>query len=442
MASAETHALMRRHARDIFAHVLREANVEHAFARHVQASRGVLRVGEDLYPLDDVSRVFAVAFGKAAHVMARALREQLGATLSGIVSAPASNEPQVEGFRYFAGGHPLPNRESEKAADAILKSLRALDDRVLVLYLISGGGSAMVEKPIDDEISLDDLIATHRVLVGSGAKIAEMNAIRKHLSAVKGGRMAQAVKAGVKQVSIMVSDVPDDSLDALASGPTMPDRTSVEECYAIAERYGMVERFPAPVRELFEQKYLAETPDPDDPLFHYSRWWPILTNQNAVKAAVRKASELGFAVEIDNTCDEWDYTQAADYLLGRLRKLRAGASRVCLISGGEVSVPLPEKPGIGGRNQQFALYCASRITSENITVLSAGTDGLDGNSPAAGAIADGTTTLRHSALGSGMSVDKALKAFAAHPFFAALGDDVTTGPTGTNVRDVRILLAY
>lgn len=442
MASVETHALMRRHARDIFAHALREVNVDRAFARHVQASRGVLRVGDDLYALDDVSRIFAVAFGKAAHGMARALREQLGATLSGIVSAPQSSEPQVEGFRYFIGGHPLPDRESEKAAEAILKSLRALDDRALVLYLISGGGSAMVEKPVDDEITLDDLIATHRVLVGSGAKIAEMNAIRKHLSAVKGGRMAQAVKPGVKQVSIMVSDVPDDALDALASGPTMPDRSSVEECYTIAEHCRMVERFPAPVRELFEKKYLAETPDADDPLFYYSRWWPILTNQDAVKAAARKASELGFAVEIDNSCDEWGYIETADYLLGRLRKLRAGASRVCLISGGEVSVPLPDKAGTGGRNQQFALYCASRITSENITVLSAGTDGIDGNSPAAGAIADGTTTLRHSALGSGMSVDKALKAFDAHPFFAALGDDVTTGPTGTNVRDVRVLLAY
>jgi len=442
MASAETHALMRQHARDIFAHVLRETTVETAFTRHVQASRGVLRVGDDLYSLDNASRIFAVAFGKAAHVMARALREQLGATLSGIVSTPGNSEPQVEGFRYFTGGHPLPNRESEKAAEAILKSLRALDENALVLYLISGGGSAMVEKPIDDEISLDDLSETHRVLVGSGAKIAEMNAIRKHLSAVKGGRMAQAVKAGVKQVSIVVSDVPDDALDALASGPTMPDRSSVEECYAIAERYGMVEKFPASVRELFEKKCLAETPDADDPLFHYSRWWPILSNQDAVKAAARKASELGFAVEIDNTCDEWEYTRAADYLLGRLRKLRGGASRVCLISGGEVSVPLPEKTGTGGRNQQFALYCASRITSENLTVLSAGTDGIDGNSPAAGALADGTTTLRHSALGTGTSVDKALQAFDAHSFFTALGDDVTTGPTGTNVRDVRVLLAY
>lgn len=442
MASAETHTLMRRHARDIFAHALHESDVGRAFARHVQAGRGVLRVGDDLYSLDDVSRIFAVAFGKAAHGMARALGEQLGGMLSGIISAPQSAEPQVEGFRYFAGAHPLPDRESEKAAEAILKSLRALDDRALVLYLISGGGSAMVEKPLDDEISLDDLIATHRVLVGSGAKIAEMNAIRKHLSAVKGGRMAQAVKPGVKQVSIMVSDVPEDALDALASGPTMPDRSSVEECYAIAERYGMVAKLPPPVRELFAKKYLAETPDADDPLFHYSRWWPILSNQDAVKAAARKASELGFAVEIDNSCDEWDYTRAADYLLERLRRLRAGASRICLISGGEVSVPLPAEPGIGGRNQQFALYCAAHITSENITVLSAGTDGMDGNSPAAGAIADGTTTLRHSALGSGVSVDKALKACDAHPFFAALGDDVTTGSTGTNVRDVRVLLAY
>jgi glycerate 2-kinase len=443
MASSTQFAAMRQCARDIFIHALQESSVSKALGRYVEASRGVLRIGDDLYGLDELSRIYAVSFGKAAHVMARHLREQLGTAVNGILSAPPSNEPMVEGLRYFHGSHPEPNGESLKAADAILKALGTMSSTSLVIYLISGGGSAMVEKPIDDEISLDELAQTHRLLVNTGAAIQEVNAIRKHLSAVKGGRMAQAAaRNGAKQVSVMVSDVPDDALDALASGPTMPDSTEVDDCYRIAEKYNLVERFPASVRELFDRKALLETPDRDDPLFYHSRWWPILRNQDALSAAAAKASELGFAVEIDHQCDGWEYDRAAEHLLQRLRQLRGGASRVCLLSGGEVGIRLPENAGRGGRNQQFALYCAKQITSENITVLSAGTDGIDGNSPAAGAVADGETTLRHSALESGPSLSVALEGFDANPFFETLGDTIVTGPTGNNIRDVRVLLAY
>lgn len=443
MTSTDTFTNLRTQAREIFAHALQEASIPAAFARHVQASRGVLRVGEDLYGIEEMSRIYAVAIGKAGHTMAKELRRQLGTMVSGIVCAPDPKEALVEGFRYYHGGHPEPNRESVKAAEAILKTLHVLSGTSLVIYLISGGASAMVEKPIDDEISLEDLSETYQVLVDSGAPIAEVNAIRKHLSAVKGGRMAQAASThNAKQISILVSDVPEGALDALASGPTMPDPSTVEDCYRIAKKYGLVKKFPASVRELFEREALTETPDKDDPLFAYSRWWPILSNLDVVKAAATKASALGFAVEIENRCDDWDYAKAADHLLKRLRQLRKGASRVCLISGGEVTVAKPAKGGVGGRNQQFALYCASKITSENITVLSAGTDGVDGNSPAAGAVVDGGTTLRSSALGSGVTVHQALQGFNAYPLMEALGDAIVTGPTGNNVRDLRILMAY
>jgi glycerate 2-kinase len=433
----------RSQAREIFAYALQEANIPAAFRRHVEANRGVLRVGEDLYGIDDFSRIYAVSIGKAGHTMARELRQQLGTAVSGVVCAPDPQQPLVEGFRYYFGGHPEPNSESMKAADAILKTLNALSGAALVIYLISGGGSAMVEKPADDEISLEDLVSTYRLLVDSGASIVEINAIRKHLSAVKGGRMSKAAAShNAKQISIMVSDVPLSALDSLASGPSMPDESSVEDCYRIAQQYGLVKKFPLSVRELFEREALDETPDKDDPIFAYSRWWPILSNEDVVKAAASKAMELSFAAEIDNTCDDWEYTQAADHLLTRLRQLRKGASRVCLISGGEVTVKKSAAGGVGGRNQQFALYCASKITGENITVMSVGTDGVDGNSPAAGAVADGNTTLRHSALGSGRSVHQALQAFDAHPLFEALGDAIVTGPTGNNVRDLRVLMAY
>ena len=172
MTAAETYTNLRTQAREIFSYALEGASLPAAFERHVQASRGVLRVGEDLYALDGMSRIVAVAMGKAGHTMAKELRRQLGAVVSGIVCAPEPKEALVEGFRYFAGGHPLPNEESVKAANAILKTLSGLSETSLVIYLISGGASAMVEKPIDNEISLDDLIETYRVLVDSGAEVA------------------------------------------------------------------------------------------------------------------------------------------------------------------------------------------------------------------------------------------------------------------------------
>ena len=429
---------MKEIARHIFDHAMRESSIGRAFARHVNCEHGVLRVCDDLYDLNSFSRVFVISIGKAAHSILTALHEHTGERFQGIVASSVAPEFHVRGFRYFHGGHPLPNEESVRAADAILKSLNAQNEASLVIYLISGGGSATVEKPIDDEISLNHLIETYRVLVHSGASIGEINAIRKHLSAVKGGRMAQAAYPA-RQVSVLISDVPDGTPDALASGPTMPDSTTVEDCYGIAAKHKMLEQFPGCVRELFERHALEETPKSDDPAFVQARQWTILSNAALIEAAKKEAQRQGFTVAIDNSCDDWDYAKAADYLLGRLRELRRKNERVCLLSGGEVTVHL-ENGGTGGRNQQFALYCAEKISKENICVLSAGSDGIDGNSPAAGAIADGTTLQRATA--RGLDASAHLSAFNAFPFFEALGDSFITGPTGNNLRDLRILLAY
>jgi glycerate 2-kinase len=429
---------MRELARAIFAHALREASVSKAFARHVSCERGILRVCEDLYDLNTYSRIFVVSIGKAGHTLVEALEAQVGSRFEGIVASSVEPSAQVHGFRYFKGGHPTPNADSVRAAQAILKSLNAQTATSLVIFMLSGGGSAIAEMPIDDEISLDDLVATYRALVLSGAPIAEINAIRKHLSAVKGGRLAQAAYPA-HQVSLMVSDVPYSTPDALASGPTMPDSTSVADCYTILEKYKLLEQFPALVRELFQRHALEETPKSDDPAFVRARWWPVLSNKTAVDEAGVAATREGFAVEVDNRCDDWDYERAADYLLERLRKLRQNVSRVCLISGGEVTVKVTNG-GAGGRNQQFALYCAEKMVGENITVLSAGTDGIDGNSPAAGAVVDGSTAARAKA--AGFDPAAALKNFNAYPLFDALGDAIMTGPTGNNVRDLRVLLAY
>lgn len=425
-------------AREIFQHALAEASVPRAFARHVEFERGVLRVCDDLYHFGSYTNVFVVSFGKAAHSMLEALHATIGSGVEGIVVGVVDPPSQLHGFRYFLGGHPLPTAESVRAGEAILRALEAQTQSSLVIFLLSGGGSSMVEKPIDQEISLSDLIQTYRALVHSGAPISEVNAIRKHLSATKGGRLAQAA-APAQQISIMVSDVPDNALDALASGPTMPDATSVEDCQRIAARYNLLPDFPPSVRELFQKHALEETPKSDDPAFVRSRWWPILSNVSARDAAAQHAALHRFAVEVDNSCDDWDYARAADYLLERLRDLRRGVSRACLISGGEVTVKVTNG-GTGGRNQQFALYCAQKIAGENITVLSAGTDGVDGNSPAAGAVVDGTTLSR--AKNQNLDPAAALAQFDAFPFFEKLGDAIITGPTGNNLRDLRILLAY
>jgi glycerate 2-kinase len=438
---------MRETARDIFSSALANASIESAFARNIHCHRRVLRIGEDLHDLDSYHRLFVVSIGKAAHTMAAALEAQMGSALEGIVASSVAPANQVRGFRYFHGGHPMPTAESIRAAEAILKSLTALDSQSLVIFMLSGGGSAVVEKPVgtmgtvsDDEISVPDLVATYRALVHSGAPIAEINAIRKHLSAVKGGRLAQAAYPA-QQVSILVSDVPDNTPDALASGPTMPDSTSISDCTQIADKYGLLDQFPKSTADLFRQHALNETPKSDDPAFVRARWWTVLSNKVAIDEAAVAATRAGFAVEVDNSCDDWPYDRAATYLLERLRDLRSRVSRVCLISGGEVTVTV-RNGGVGGRNQQFALACAEPIAGDNITVLSAGTDGIDGNSQAAGAIVDGSTIARVDPHSGAEAVRQALATFNADPLFAILGDAIVTGPTGNNLRDLRVLLAY
>jgi glycerate 2-kinase len=432
---------MRQISREIFSHALQQSDIGRAFDRHMSYERGILRVGEDLYDLSSFSRIVIISIGKAGNTAVETLMDRLGGGVgaTGIVSAPTSPDAQVFGFRYFKGGHPLPNLESLKSAESILRSLESLSSKSLVIFLISGGGSSLVEKPAFESISLEDLIATYRALVHSGAPIAEINAIRKHLSAVKGGRLALAAYPA-HQLSILISDVPENALDSLASGPTMADTSTADQCYEIVKKHKLLPEFPPSVRAIFQGKLLDETAKRDDPAFVKSRYWTVLSNLTAQHAAVEKAAMAGFAIEIDNSVDDKDYKIAADHLLKRVRELRKGVSSVCLISGGEVTVNVKGKSGTGGRNQQFALYCAEQIAGENITVLSAGTDGIDGNSPAAGAIVDGTTMER--ALAKGLSPEEALRAFDAHPLLESLGDAITTGPTGNNLRDLRILLAY
>jgi hydroxypyruvate reductase len=360
-------------------------------------------------------------------------------------------------IQYFCGGHPVPNEASYAGARAALAMLHALGectahsnssrdvstqnftpDETLCIFLLSGGASAMMELPLDAAIPLDDTIAFHRALVHSGASIVEMNCVRKHFSAVKGGRLAQAAGAA-QTLSLLVSDVPPAHLDALGSGPTIGDPTSVAECREILARYGLMERFPASVRRFFASVELPETPKPEE---LNARICKLLDSDEMAEAARSHAERLGFHAVIDNACDDWSYDAAAEYLLKRLRELRREHTRVCLISTGEVTVRVNEASASarGGRNQHFALYIATRLRDEDgpIAVLSAGSDGIDGNSDAAGAVVDEQTldgdSLRESAL-------RALAGFDSSSWLSGVGATLVTGPTGHNLRDLRILLA-
>jgi hydroxypyruvate reductase len=413
-------------ARSIFHHALASCSIPAAFDRRLHC---------DSLSLERYQRIYAVALGKAALPMLDTLCSRLPYKLAGgVCCAPVLPAERASSVAYFTGGHPLPNQDSFASAGAALRLLRDTNPRDFVFFLISGGGSAMFELPLNAHISLQDTRTLYQALVGSGATIAEINTVRKHFSAVKGGRLAAAAPLAAR-VSLLVSDVAPRYLDALASGPTLPDSSTVAECREILDRYHLLERFSAAVRAFFADPDLPETPS-----LAAAPVETLLSSEDLIDAARTLALKLGYAVVVDNSCDDWDYVDAARYLLDRFDQLRREHAKVCLLSGGEVTVRLGQEHGAGGRNQQFALACALEIAaSDAMVVLSAGSDGIDGNSVAAGAIADATTGTRAQAVG--MDAESALARFDAYPLFSALGDTLVTGPTHNNLRDLRIMLS-
>jgi hydroxypyruvate reductase len=334
----------------------------------------------------------------------------------------------------------MPDATARDAAHRIISRLRETDARDFVMFLISGGASAMVELPLDASVTSEDIAAFYRALVHSGLNIADMNALRKHVSAVKGGRLAELASDATK-CTLLISDVPEGMADVIGSGPTLPDSSTREQCWELMRRPELQNRIPERVRRLLQEASLPETPKQNAACFRNAESRLVLSTATMLTSAAQSCERRGFHVVIDNSCDDWEYRAAADYLLERLRNLSAEHPRVCLLSGGEVLVNVGGEPGTGGRNQQFALYCATRLASipAGVAVLTAGTDGVDGNSPAAGGVVDGTTVER--ARRAGLSVEDALERFDAYPLLAELGDVIVTGPTGNNVRDLRVLVA-
>jgi len=386
--------------------------------------------------------IAAIAIGKAGVSMARGFAQLFGDDFAfeGILVAPHESVAEVKGFRSIGAAHPVPDEGSVLAARAIIDLLSRCNASTLVFFLLSGGGSPLVELPLDPAVSLDEVRELNRLLVTCGAPINEINAVRKHVSAVKGGRLA-ALAAESTKLSLGITDVPMGCESALASGPTLPDPTTVADACRVVQNYDLAGRLPACLRAKFEEpESIPETPKAGDPAFERASFWLLLNMHDLFHHAHQAAAARGFMAYCDNSTDDWTLERAADYLLDQLQQLsRANPGRrVALIADGELSSPV-RGDGLGGRNSAFVLECVERIAGKKIAVFSAGTDGKDGSSPAAGAAADGTTLERARA------ANFAPREFAArsdsYSFFRALGDAVETGPTGNNLRDLRIILA-
>jgi glycerate 2-kinase len=428
-------------ARQIFHETLTAIDIPATMQRKLRRQGTRIVCGEKTFDLKDFARIRVVALGKAAHAMVEGLVLALAPFVGfeGVVSAPALPRKTVHGLKYFAAGHPMPNEESWKAAEAILALLRKCGEKTLVFFLLSGGGSALVELPLDSRQTLEDVRQLHRVLVTCGASIDEINTVRKHLSAVKGGRLAAAAPDATK-ITLAVSDVPVGKESALASGPTLPDPTTVEDAERVIKEYSLREKFPSALQQWLDDNKMPETPKASDQAFRRSCFSLTLGMDDLLHPAHHATEALGFVTCCDNSTDDWPVEKAAESLLGQLEELRMihRGHRVALIADGEVSSPVTGD-GTGGRNSAFVLACVKKIAGKKVAVLSAGTDGIDGNSSGAGAVADGETWRR--ACEVGLDLGDSFRRSDAFTFFSKLGDAILTGPTGNNLRDLRILLA-
>ena len=436
---------LNRIALEIFRATIAEIEVESVVEGAIELRSSGLRVVDEVIELGADWRgadwpIVVIAIGKAALPMARGAARALGTSLTaGIIATNEKSGTVPARFRLFTGGHPVPNQGSLDAAGAVLDLLREVDDdRTLILFLISGGGSALFEKPVSETLTLEDLQEVNRILVGCGAVIGEMNIVRRFLSAVKGGRLARVAPRS-RQVTLIVSDVNHDDLSTVSSGPTIAGMATRKDFDRIVARYDLLNLFPARVVELIGNGQFPEMPRPVDSDRRSNHL--LLDNRAALRIAARiAAASHDCVVEIADDLVEGDVQEMACVHLERLERLRDDnpGKVVCLISGGEVICPV-RGPGQGGRNQEFVLRAAIDNHMSEVAILSAGTDGIDGQSPAAGAIADQTTIER--AVSCGLNPQTSLDNSDSYGFFAPLGDAIITGPTGNNVRDLRLLLA-
>lgn len=424
-------------ARQIFYAALKSADPYVAVKKYADSVRRIYAEGS-------FRKIVTAGFGKAACTMARALEEEIGNRIDGgvIVTKYGHCKETFRDMEVFEAGHPVPDENGLKGTDRLVRLLRETGDDTLVVCLISGGGSALLVRPYDN-IPFEDKQKITQMLLMAGADIFEMNTVRKHLSAVKGGRLAElAYPATV--VSLVLSDVIGDSLDVIASGPTSPDSTTFGDALGVLGKYDLISKAPRSVTTLLEEgarSVIPETPKEGSSAFERVTNMIIGGNETAVRAAARKSESLGLITEILSAEIRGEAKIVGKELAERAKDVkRRGPATLpaCLVSGGETTVTVTGK-GTGGRNMELALSFATEVDGcEGITLLSAGTDGTDGPTDAAGAIVDGTTVA--AAKTSGLSAIEYLENNDSYHFFRKAGGLFITGPTGTNVMDIQVML--
>ncbi len=435
-------------AKDLFSRLFRAGlqavDPYEAVSRRVRIRRDQLTIGSHQYSLTKTQRIVVVGAGKASARMAQALEHQLGARIdSGVVVVKYGHGAPTSRIRILEAGHPIPDAAGLQAGRHMMTLVQSLTPADLLIVLLSGGASSLLPAPADG-ISLKDKQQTTKLLLRSGATIQEINAVRKHLSCIKGGQLAAATKARV--ASVILSDVIGNDLGTIGSGPTAPDATTFRDAWEIVGRYGVSRSISRSVRrhlELGLKKAVPETPKPQAPLFRRVENILIGDNQAAVEAVAEAAKHEGLTTLVLGSTVTGEARELAKFFGAMACEIaahgRPARRPCCVIAGGEPTVTIRGE-GKGGRAQEFALAAAAEIAGlPKIWVAGFATDGTDGPTSVAGAVVDGQTVTR--AQRRKQSLSRALQENDAYPFFEALQGHIVTGPTGTNVNDLYLLLA-
>lgn len=435
---------LKAEAQQIFKAGLKAVDPIEAVKRFVTLEGNTLKIGQGELDLSEFGNIWAIGAGKASAAMAQAVEEILGDRLSGgLVVVKYDHLAPLQKIRLEEAGHPTPDENGWRATEELANLVAKTGREDLVLFLLSGGGSALLPRTVEG-ITLAEKMAVTDLLLKSGASIHQMNTIRKHLSQIKGGQLARLAHPATL-VSLILSDVVGDPLDVIASGPTVGDPSTFQDCSEVLERYSLEDQLPPSVRSYLAaglEGKVPETPKPDDPIFSKTYTVLVGTNLQALKAAAVEAKNLGYKTFVLSSMIEGDTTEAAHFHTALLKESVKSGHPVgrpcCLISGGETTVVVRGK-GKGGRNLEFALTAALDLEGlAGVCLLSGGTDGTDGPTDAAGAVVDGDTVAR--ALAKGLNPREFLKENDSYHFFQHLDDLLITGPTNTNVMDLRVML--
>jgi len=435
---------MREDALRLFREAIQAADPQECVRRHLRLSDGILQAGQASFRLADFHRIVVVGAGKASAPMAKAVEALLGERISsGAILVKQGHGLPLDRIQVLEAGHPIPDERGVEGTARIRFLTEAAGEGDLVICLLSGGGSSLLVSPAEP-VTLGDKQELTQILMECGATVHEINAVRKHLSRLKGGGLTRCAHPA-HVLTLVLSDVVGDDLDVIASGPTVPDRSTFRDVAAVFSRYGIWERLPPSVARRARgglRGEVPETPKPGDPLFDRSHVELVGTNLASLEAAKRAAGSMGYRTLILSAAMEGDTAEVARMHAAVAKEiLRSGnplPPPACILSGGETTVTL-HGAGKGGRNQEFVLAAALAIRGlEHVAILSGGTDGTDGPTDAAGAVADGRTISR--AQDRGMDAEDHLRRNDSYPFFRELGDLVITGPTRTNVMDIHIVL--